>query len=208
MMILKRKEIIAAALVVMIGVAGYLNWSYQDTIRVTDGETYSETGKKLGEAQYVSTTKNDEDADKDETEKKEDKKEDKKTKKAEKSDDQAKSTSADYFTEARLEKESSRSKSLEILNQTAANESFDADIRQKAQNQILKMAEDVEKESMIEKVAQAKGYQEVAVYIDGDSVKLIVKKDSLNEQDVAKLKDIIVEQTGISPQNIKIVEMK
>lgn len=207
MMILKRKEIIAAALVVMIGVAGYLNWSYQDTIRVTDGETYSETGKKLGEAQYVSTTKNDEDADK--TDSKDDKKGGKKAeKKNNQTDDQTKSTSADYFTEARLEKESSRSKSLEILNQTAANESFDADIRQKAQNQILKMAEDVEKESMIEKVAQAKGYQEVAVYIDGDSVKLIVKKDSLNEQDVAKLKDIIVEQTGISPQNIKIVEMK
>ncbi len=207
MMILKRKEIIAAALVVMIGVAGYLNWSYQDTIRVTDGETYSETGKKLGEAQYVSTTKNDEDADK--TDSKDDKKDGKKAeKKNNQTDDQTKSTSADYFTEARLEKESSRSKSLEILNQTAANESFDADIRQKAQNQILKMAEDVEKESMIEKVAQAKGYQEVAVYIDGDSVKLIVKKDSLNEQDVAKLKDIIVEQTGISPQNIKIVEMK
>ena len=207
MMILKRKEIIAAALVVMIGVAGYLNWSYQDTIRVTDGETYSETGKKLGEAQYVSTTKNDEDADK--ADSKDDKKDDKKAeKKNNQTDDQTKSTSADYFTEARLEKESSRSKSLEILNQTAANESFDADIRQKAQNQILKMAEDVEKESMIEKVAQAKGYQEVAVYIDGDSVKLIVKKDSLNEQDVAKLKDIIVEQTGISPQNIKIVEMK
>lgn len=206
-MILKRKEIIAAALVVMIGVAGYLNWSYQDTIRVTDGETYSETGKKLGEAQYVSTTKNDEDADK--ADSKDDKKDDKKAeKKNNQTDDQTKSTSADYFTEARLEKESSRSKSLEILNQTAANESFDADIRQKAQNQILKMAEDVEKESMIEKVAQAKGYQEVAVYIDGDSVKLIVKKDSLNEQDVAKLKDIIVEQTGISPQNIKIVEMK
>ncbi len=207
MMILKRKEIIAAALVVMIGVAGYLNWSYQDTIRVTDGETYSETGKKLGEAQYVSTTKNDEDADKSDS--KDDKKDGKKEeKKNNQTDDQTKSTSADYFTEARLEKESSRSKSLEILNQTAANESFDADIRQKAQNQILKMAEDVEKESMIEKVAQAKGYQEVAVYIDGDSVKLIVKKDSLNEQDVAKLKDIIVEQTGISPQNIKIVEMK
>ena len=206
-MILKRKEIIAAALVVMIGVAGYLNWSYQDTIRVTDGETYSETGKKLGEAQYVSTTKNDEDADKSDS--KDDKKDGKKEeKKNNQTDDQTKSTSADYFTEARLEKESSRSKSLEILNQTAANESFDADIRQKAQNQILKMAEDVEKESMIEKVAQAKGYQEVAVYIDGDSVKLIVKKDSLNEQDVAKLKDIIVEQTGISPQNIKIVEMK
>ena len=35
-MVLKKKEIIAASLVVLIGVAGYLNWSYQDTIRVQD----------------------------------------------------------------------------------------------------------------------------------------------------------------------------
>ena len=48
-MVLKKKEIIAASLVVLIGVAGYLNWSYQDTIRVQDGESYVETGKKLGE---------------------------------------------------------------------------------------------------------------------------------------------------------------
>ena len=53
MLVLKKKEIVAAALVVLIGVAGYLNWSYQDTVRVTDGADYIETGKKLGEAQYV-----------------------------------------------------------------------------------------------------------------------------------------------------------
>ena len=35
-MVLKKKEIIAASLVVLIGVAGYLNWSYQDTIRVQE----------------------------------------------------------------------------------------------------------------------------------------------------------------------------
>ena len=44
-MVLKKKEIIAASLVVLIGVAGYLNWSYQDTIRVQDGESYVETGR-------------------------------------------------------------------------------------------------------------------------------------------------------------------
>ena len=53
-MILKRKEIVAASLVLLIGIAGYLNWSYQDTIHITDGESFIETGKKLGEAQYVS----------------------------------------------------------------------------------------------------------------------------------------------------------
>lgn len=55
MMVLKKKEIVAAALVVLIGVAGYLNWSYQDTIRVTDGESIEEA-KRLGEAQYVSSS--------------------------------------------------------------------------------------------------------------------------------------------------------
>ena len=59
MMVLKKKEVVATALVVLIGVAGNLNWSYQDTIRVTDGESYLEEAKKLGEAEYVNSEKED-----------------------------------------------------------------------------------------------------------------------------------------------------
>ena len=55
MMVFKKKEVIAAALVMLIGMAGYLNWTYQDTVQVRDGDSYIETGKKLGEAQYVSS---------------------------------------------------------------------------------------------------------------------------------------------------------
>ena len=44
-MVLKKKEIIAASLVVLIGVAGYLNWSYQDTIRVQDGGGNGSNGR-------------------------------------------------------------------------------------------------------------------------------------------------------------------
>ena len=84
----------------LIGVAGYLNWSYQDTMRVTDGEEYIATGKRLGEAQLVSSNETAEDT---------------------------KETSADeYFAQARQNRETSREKALDILNQTAANESFDA----------------------------------------------------------------------------------
>ena len=54
-MILKKKEVIAASLVVLIGLAGYLNWSYQDTVSVRDNESYLETGKMLGEAEMVSS---------------------------------------------------------------------------------------------------------------------------------------------------------
>ena len=213
MMILKRKEVVAAALVVLIGVAGYLNWSYQDEIRVTDGEIYAETGKRLGEAQYVSTTKSDvEDKDKADTKEtaKEDKSKDKENSKKEnkKEDSENAKADADSFASARIEKENARSKSLEILNQTAANESFDDDTRKQAQERILKMASDVEKEATIENIAKAKGYSEIAVYIDGEAVDMLIKKADLSESDITKLKDIAAQQLNIGANDIKIVQIK
>ena len=212
-MILKRKEVVAAALVVLIGVAGYLNWSYQDEIRVTDGEIYAETGKRLGEAQYVSTTKSDvEDKDKADTKEtaKEDKSKDKENSKKEnkKEDSENAKADADSFASARIEKENARSKSLEILNQTAANESFDDDTRKQAQERILKMASDVEKEATIENIAKAKGYSEIAVYIDGEAVDMLIKKADLSESDITKLKDIAAQQLNIGANDIKIVQIK
>lgn len=191
MMVLKRREIMAAALVVLIGVAGYLNWSYQDTIRVTDGESYIETGKKLGEAQYVNAS-----ADEPET-----------TQAPQNIENKA-DTEEDYFTKSRLEKESSRSRALEILNQTAGNESFSEDVRQEAQKQILAVADNVEKETAVENMARAKGYSRISVYISDNTANIAVKKEGLSETDIAKIQDIVMSQVKISAENIKIIEVK
>lgn len=206
-MILKKKEIIAASLVVLIGVAGYLNWSYQDTIRVQDGESYIETGKKLGEAQYVNSSQEMEDTASDENT------EEQQEVSAEQTDEEqlSEQTSADnanYFEQARMDKEASRSKSLEILNQTAENESFDSEIRQKAGDKILAVANNVQKESEIESIAQSKGYSEICVYVDDNSVNIMVRKDGFGDEDAVKLTSIATEQLGISAQNVKIVEVK
>lgn len=209
MLVLKKKEIIAAALVVLIGVAGYLNWSYQDTVRVTDGADYTEAAKKLGEAQYVSTDANAvETEDKKEEASKTNAKAD--TKKSSKSEKEEKSAPAvsteEYFAKAKTEKETSRSKALEILNKTAENESFDEDTRKNAQQKILDMASNTEKESIIESIARAKGYNDISVYIEGESADIIVQKDNFSEKDVVVLKEIAAEQLEIGPSNIKIVE--
>ena len=186
-MVLKKKEVVATALVVLIGVAGYLNWSYQDTIRVTDGGSYLEEAKKLGEAEYVSSGK------------------------ADVSDgEEAEETAAEasYFTEAKLSKDNSRSRALEILNQTATNESFDNEVRKQAQNKIVQMAENTEKEAIIENIARAKGYKDISVYIDGDSVEIIVKKKGFSSEDVKTIKEIVASELSMSAKNIKIIESK
>ena len=200
-MVLKKKEIIAASLVVLIGVAGYLNWSYQDTIRVQDGESYVETGKKLGEAQYVSSDTVAEETSTDNGEQATDSQESNVTV-------ETASDSGNYFEQAKMNKETSRSKSLEILNQTAENESFDADIRKKAGDKILEEANNVQKESEIESIAQSKGYSEICVYVDGNEANIMVRKDGFSDEDVVKLTSIATEQLEISAQNIKIVEVK
>ena len=184
MLVLKKKEIVATALVAMIGVAGYLNWSYQDTIRVTDGDEYIETGKKLGEAKYVSS-------DTDSL--------------SEESIETSVSTK-NYFTQAKMEKENARSKALEILNQTAENESFDEETRKNAQAKILDLASNSEKEAIIENIAGAKGYENISVYIDGESVDVIVDKKDFSQSDAQIIKDIITEQLNIGASNIKIVQ--
>lgn len=191
MLVMRKKEIVAGALVVLIGVAGYLNWSYQDTVRVTDGDEYIQMGKKLGEAQYVNADTQAVDVS------------------AKVRDEEASNKSAgEYFAMAKAEKESSRSKSLEILNKTAENESFDEQTRQNAQQKILDIAQNAQKEAIIESVAEAKGYENISVYIDTNTADIIVQKDNFSQDDVNVLTQIVSEQTDIAPSNIKIVERK
>lgn len=180
MLVLKRKEIVASALVVLIGVAGYLNWSYQDVMKVTDGGEYIATGKKLGEAKLVNKT-----------------------------DTGTETSDSDtYFEDARKNRETSREKALDILNQTASNESFDEDARKKAQDAILAIASAVEQEAAIENTIKAKGFQQASVYIDGNKVEILVKKDGITDKDVSVLSEIATSHLNTSASNVKIIPVK
>ncbi|MCI5605143.1 MAG: SpoIIIAH-like family protein [Clostridia bacterium] len=207
-MVLKKKEIIAAALVVLIGTAGYLNWSYQDTIHVTDGESYIETGKKLGEAQYVNSVEEVEENS--QTAAPENTKADNQETSNNESGAVVETTvdTGGYFEQAKIDKENSRAKSLEILNQTAENVNFDEEIRKKAGEQILNTASNVEKETEIESIAQSKGYSEICAYVDENGVNIMVRKEGFANEDVVKLTDIATAELGISAKDVKIIEVR
>ena len=112
----------------------------------------------------------------------------------------------EYFTEAKMSKDNSRSRALEILNQTAINESFDGDVRRQAQDKIVSIAENTEKETIIENLAKAKGYKNISVYIDGESVEIIVKKDNFSSDDAKTIKELVTSELDTSARNIKIIE--
>ncbi len=186
-MIFKKKEVIAASLVVMIGLAGYLNWSYQDTVKVRDNDSYVATGKMLGEAEMVSSTNEN-------TEKKDTAKE-------------KKDTAAD-FEDARQNRESARAAAMEALKATTQDETVDEGTRTLAGEKLVKCAENIELENTCESIAEAKGFPDTCVYINEDAAVVTVKTDGLDQTKAQSLCEIVTQTANVSMDKIKIVEVR
>ena len=92
-----------------------------------------------------------------------------------------------------------------MLNKTINNDKISEENKKKAEEKILQIAEDVDKESKCEALLSAKGYEKNIVFINEGSVTVTVGQ-RLSETDTAKINDIIFEQTGNN--NVKIVEVK
>ncbi|HIU57147.1 MAG TPA: SpoIIIAH-like family protein [Candidatus Ornithomonoglobus merdipullorum] len=211
MMILKKKEIIAASLVVLIGMAGYLNWSYQDTVRVRDNESYVETGKTLGEAEMVSADNSAEETTAAPG-----------TTEAAETAESANASGGEeapaetenavgatqYFEEAKMNRESARASATEMLKATSADESIDEATRALAGEKLIACAADIELENQIESIAAAKGYSEVCAYINEGAATLAVRSEGLDGDDIAKLTDIVTGSSEIPADSVRIVEVK
>ncbi len=222
-MILKKKEIIAASLVVLIGMAGYLNWSYQDTVRVRDNESYVETGKTLGEAEMVSSNNGVAEETPAAAEEASGAAEDT-SGSAEDASAEAEETSGEaegtdtsettapeqtkYFEEAKMNRESARAAATEMLKATSSDSSVDEATRALAGEKLVACAADIELENQIESIASAKGYSEVCAYINEGMATLAVRSEGLDGEDVSKLTDIVTSCSTITADNVKIVEVQ
>lgn len=118
------------------------------------------------------------------------------------------SFSDDFFSQARLERESGRSKSIETFNEIINNVNTDAVSKESAQRGILEMADNTETETAIENLIKARGFADAVCYINNGQANVVVKAESLDEMQVALITEIVAEQTSIPPEKIKVVEIK
>lgn len=174
MTVLHKKQIVLGALILMVGVAGYLNWKYDSNAEVTNNVDVAVSEEKnaenLGEATMVSNT------------------------------------NKDYFSTCRSNREIVRSKAIEILKSTIDNPNTSQENKDKAQNEIISISNNIEAEGNIENLIRAKGFEEAVVFINDNNITATVKTQGLTSPETAKIKDIIIQETGNN--NIKIVEVK
>ncbi len=113
-----------------------------------------------------------------------------------------------YFDETRLERQTSRDQELSLLKETVEKEDVSEEAKASAEAQIAAIAANSVTESRIESLVTAKGFLECVAMISDSGVSVVVLPEvaGLQASDVAKVKDIVIQETGVSADMIRIIE--
>lgn len=122
--------------------------------------------------------------------------------------DGAKTVSANvysgFFTGFREERANIRAQEIDYLRLIIADESTDAETLANAQQRLMRLVSDMEQEFTIESRIRAKGFLDAAVTFRNDSITVVVDAESLTDQDVARILDIVRTETGAPASAIRI----
>ncbi len=111
----------------------------------------------------------------------------------------------DYFAATVLNRQQSRDEAIDVLKLVSEDESASAEEKAAAAEKISQIAVDIQNEANIETLVKAKGFENCVAIISENAVSIIVKAESLQANEAAQILAIAYETTGISPENISII---
>ena len=112
-------------------------------------------------------------------------------------------SSPDFFIEYRLERDKIRSERSDLLRESIKNAKTD-NSRNQAQDSVLKMISEKQKETEIESLIKSRGFADALVFIRENSVSAVIKTTSLSHEEVIQVADIVTRVSGIKAENISI----
>ncbi len=115
-------------------------------------------------------------------------------------------TTDTYFASASLSREQARDEALAVLQTILSGDEATEETKAQALADISRIASEIEKEASIEALVIAKGFADCIAVLNGDSASVVVKADGeVVGSHVAQISEIVYEQAGILPANVKIV---
>lgn len=112
----------------------------------------------------------------------------------------------DYFASITLQRKQAREEAMEVLQTVAASSTTLEEAREAALVDINRLAFDIEQEANIESLILSKGFEQCVAIIKDDNCNVIVKTSGLLPGEIAQISEIVYEQAGIHPDNLKIIE--
>ena len=179
-MVINKRQILLAVLVLALAVAVYLNWYFSKNDGNFDisGALTASSGSYIGDAQYVNNPTG------------------------------SQVSGEDYFAKARTGRTAAREEGLKILKEVVDDVKSDSSAVADATQKAVQLAKDAETESAVESLVKAKGFADCVAVISDGQINVIVKTDGLLSSDTVQIQDIAASQTGFALDKIKILEVK
>lgn len=174
-----KKRAVVATVLLFVCAAVYMNWRYAGNIE--------DTSKVLGESTLVSAEGNE----------------------SQEPGTQSEQTTAegDYFASARLSRKQARDNAISMLEDASEDKNAEQSVLNEASQTLQVLAGYTVAESQIEGLVTAKGYTDCVAFMGAESISVVVKDgNGLDATDVARIKDIVVQETGYTPDQIKVME--
>jgi len=112
----------------------------------------------------------------------------------------------DYFATIALQRDQARDEAMAVLKTVTESETALEEAKQAALTDINKIAADIEREANIETLVMSKGFEQCIAVISDNKCNIIVQTNGLLPGQLAQIAEIVYEQTGIVPENLKIIE--
>ena len=172
-----KKNLIAGAILVTVCGGIYLNWLYTEDQATGNFSDTLNSDKLLSDDLTVMGTEGEVDA--------------------------AVSTSTDYFAAVRLSRQQARDRAVTTLQEAMAYSDKDS----QAGSQLDAIVQTALQEAQIESLVIAKGYTDCVAFMGEDSISVVVDTGTgeLTAEDVAKITDIAMTETGYPASGIKIM---
>ncbi len=117
-------------------------------------------------------------------------------------------TVSEYFAAVRLSRQEARDQAVSVLQEAMAY-SEDTEVAQ-SNAQLENIVQTALCEAQIESLVVAKGYAECVAYISdgGISVAVAAPEGGLGQEDVAVIADIVMTQSDLTMEDIRVVEVQ
>lgn len=120
----------------------------------------------------------------------------------------AETASGDYFAQARLDKMNDRDEAVQTLQSIIGGGDITENEMVVNALDAVEVSKLIESEGTIESLVKAQGFQDCVAYLDGETAKVVVKTEGLDKAQAASIKEIILGETEVPAENIRIFEVK
>lgn len=118
---------------------------------------------------------------------------------------QSAAQTGDFFKDFRAQRETARADEMALLDSIVQRENAPEDSVKKADERRIELTRFTEQERAIEKLLVAKGFEDAAAFVQEGTATIVVKKEKLTDEEIARILEMAMRQTGQEASNIKII---